>query len=241
MDRYTRKNLKTDKFALEVTHTWEILSEHRSEVIRYSAIGLAVIVLAAGIYFYRHHQAGVREQALAQAMRIDDATVGPNVQPTNLHFDTAEEKEKALVKAYSDLATKYRGSQEGAIAALYLASRSADQGNLADAERRYKDIVDSAPKPYAAMARLSLAQVYEGEGKDADAEKVLRTAVAHPEVTVSKAEASIALAQLLAKTKPDEAQKILEPLRTENSAVSRAAVQALAEMAQNTQNTPAAK
>ena len=237
MDRHTRKDLKTDKFAREVTHTFEILSEHRSEVVRYGVIAIAVIVLAAGIYFYRNHQAGVRENALAQAVRVDDATVGPNVQPTNLHFDTAEEKDKALVKAYSDMAAKYHGSQEGAIAALYLASRAADQGNLADAEKRYKDIVDSAPKPYAAMARLSLAQVYEGEGKNADAEKVLRDAIAHPEVTVSKAEASIALAQLLAKTKPDEARKILEPLRTENSAVSRAAVQALSELAQNTPAT----
>ena len=46
MDRYTRKNLKTDKFAQEVTHGFEFLSEHSTDVKRYAAIALAVLVLA---------------------------------------------------------------------------------------------------------------------------------------------------------------------------------------------------
>ena len=62
------------------------------------------------------------------------------------------------------------------------------------------------------------------------AEKTLRDLVAHPTVTVSKDEAQIRLALLIGKKNPDEARKMLEPMRTERTAVSRAAVQALGEL-----------
>ena len=65
MDRHTRKNLKTDKFAQEVSHTFDFLSDHRTETIRYGSIGLAVILVLAGIYFYRGHAQSVREEVLA--------------------------------------------------------------------------------------------------------------------------------------------------------------------------------
>lgn len=234
MDRITRKNLKTDKFAQEVSHTFDFLTEHSAEAKRYGAIALAVILIAVGTYLYMRHQAGVREEALSQAFRLDDATVGnAPQQPGGLHFQTEDQKDKARVKAFSDLAAKYHGTQEGAIAALYLASDVADKGNLAEAERRYKDVMDSAPKAYSSMARMALAHVYAAEGKIAEAEKLLRSAVANPTVTVSKEDATIQLALFLAKKNPDEARKLLEPLRTARTAVSRAAVQALGEIPQN--------
>jgi predicted negative regulator of RcsB-dependent stress response len=233
VDRHTRKNLKTDKFAQEVSQTFDFLSEHRTESIRYGSIGLAVIVLAAGIYFYRGHQQTVREEALAQAIRVDDATVGATVSPANLHYNTEEEKTKARQKAFGDIAAKYRGTQEGSIAALTLAADAADAGKLDEAEKRYKDIADSAPKVYAALAKLSLAQVYSAEGKVAEGEKVLRDLIAHPTLMVSKEQATVALGRLLAKSNPVEARKILEPLRTQRASISQAAVAALGELPQN--------
>jgi hypothetical protein len=38
LDRHTRKDLKTDKFAVEVGHTFDYISEHRSQVKRYALI-----------------------------------------------------------------------------------------------------------------------------------------------------------------------------------------------------------
>jgi predicted negative regulator of RcsB-dependent stress response len=231
VDRHTRKNLKSDKFAQEVTHTFEFVSEHRNEVVRYGSIAVSVILVGVAIFFYLRHQEGVREEALAQALRIDLATVGatPN-QPAAMTFATAEEKDKARQKAFADLAAKYHGSQEGSIAAFYLASDAADKGNLADAEKRYRDVMDSAPKAYAALARMALAQVYQAEGKNAEAEKLLKDAIANPTATVSKEQATIQLAVLQAKSDPCAARKVLEPLRTERTAISRAAVQALGDI-----------
>jgi predicted negative regulator of RcsB-dependent stress response len=232
VDRVTRKGLKTDKFAQEVSHSFEFLSEHRTETIRYGSIGLAVIVLAVGFYFYRNYQAAAREAALAQAIRVDDATTGATVQQSNLHFNTEDDKTKARTKAFGDLAAKYRGTQEGAIAALMLAADSSDAGKMDEAEKRYRDIANSAPETYASLAKLSLADVLAAEGKVADGEKVLRDLMAHPTLVVSKEEAAVELGRILAPTNPAEARKILEPLRTDRSAISQAAVAALGEIPQ---------
>ena len=79
----------------------------------------------------------------------------------------------------------------------------------------------------AELGRQALAQVYASQGKPADAEKLLRELIASPTPTVTKEQATIVLGQLLASSKPDEARKLLEPLRTSTrSAVSRAAITA---------------
>lgn len=230
MNRSTRKNLKSDKFAQEVTHTFEFVSEHRNEVVRYGSIALAVIAVGVAIFFYIRYQANVREDLLSQALQIDLAPIGAPTLGSSLSFATADEKDKARQKALVNLATRYHGTQEGSIAGLYLASDAADKGNLADAEKRYKDIVDSAPKAYAALARMSLAQIYQDEGKTAEAEKLLKDAVSNPTTTVSKDQAVIQLALLQAKSDPCAARKTLEPMRTDRTAISRAATQALGEI-----------
>jgi len=225
MDKMTRKDLKHDKFAEEVFDIFTWASLHRDKVIRLGGLALLVILAAVGFYVYSNSQATARQEALAQALRTGDATVGPTAQAGGvLNFGTQDEKDKAVAKAYSDLAAKYSGKQEGAIASMHLAGMAADKGNLAEAEKRYKEAADNAPEAYAALARLGLAKVYAAQGKNAEAEKLLRAAVANPTTTVSKEQASIALAQVLVKTNPMEAKKIVEPLRiSERTPVSSAA------------------
>jgi predicted negative regulator of RcsB-dependent stress response len=232
VDRKLRNTLKHDKFAEEVGAGVSWLDHHKPLVVRYGLMVLAAVVLIGGIYFYMHYQAGAREEALTQALRIDKAAVGaPSPEPGGLSYATQDEKDKARVKAFSELAAKYHGSEEGGIAQMYMASDAADKADFAGAERMYKDVMDSAPKAISSMARLPLAQVYSAEGKNAEAEKLLREAIANPTVTVSKEVATIHLARMLIKTNCGEARKLLEPLRMERSAVSRAAVTALGETA----------
>ncbi len=225
MDRRTRKDLKTDKFAEDVFDVFEWASVHKAEVVRYGAILLAVVLIVVGIVYYNRNQAVAREEALAKALRIDDATIGDVVQPTNMHFDAEADKDKAKMQAFTNLSAKYNGSQEAAVADMYLGSYAVDAGNLAEAEKRYRKVVDDGPKAYAGLARLSLAQVYSSEGKMADAEKVLRDAIANPSLTVSKEHATIVLAELLAPNNPAEAHKLIDPLRTSlRGAISRTAI-----------------
>ena len=225
MDRQTRKDLKTDKFAEDVFDVFEWASIHKAEVVRYGALLLAVVVIVVGVVYYNRSQAVTREEALAKALRVDDATTAEVVQPANMHFDTEAEKDKAKMQAFTDISAKYNGSQEAAVADMYLGSYAVDAGNLAEAEKRYRKVVDDGPKAYAGLARLSLAQVYASEGKAADAEKVLRDAIANPSLTVSKEHATIVLGELLAQNNPAEAHKLIDPLRTSlRGAISRTAI-----------------
>jgi predicted negative regulator of RcsB-dependent stress response len=227
LDRQTRKDLKSDAFAEEVFDIFEWTTEHKSEVLRYGGIALAVAVIALAWTMYSRHEADVRQVELAKALRIDDASFGPNDQGGRLHFDTEEAKNKAREQAFADVAARFSGTQEGAVAETYLAGWAVDKGDLAGAEKRFKHVVDDAPKEFAALAKLALAQVYASENKPADAEKLLRELIASPTTTVSKEQSTIVLGQVLAASKPDEARKLLDPLRTSTrTVVSRAAINA---------------
>jgi predicted negative regulator of RcsB-dependent stress response len=230
--RQTRRDLKTDKFAQEVGQTFDFLSKHRSETMRYGVIGLAVLVIAGGTYIYMRHQATVRQEALAQAMKLNNAVVSATPQPPNLNFATQDELDKAWSKGFTELATNYDGTQEGAIAQIYLAARQSDKGNLAEAEKLYKHVMDSAPKEESAWARISLAQVYASENKLPDARTLLEYLIAHPTATISKEEATIELAELLIKTNPAEARKLVEPLRNSRTAISRTAIDVIGRLPQ---------
>ena len=231
MDRHTRKELKTDKFAQGVGSGFEFLAEHRGQATRWGLIVVAIVVIAGGVWLYRSHQATQRAELLAKAMQIDDAAVGPP-QPPRQTFPTAEDKEKALFAAFTEVAVKYPGSQEAAVAQLAVASAQADKGKIDDALKTFKDILDTAPEPYASVARLSTAQIYASQGKNDDAEKLLKQLVDKPTVFVSKDQATLELAQVVAKRNPAEARKLLEPLSgSPRSAVSQAAVAAMGTLA----------
>ena len=200
---------------------------------RYGVIAAAVIVLVAGIWGYRSYAEGVREKALRVALRVQDGPVGPGSAPSELApaFSTQEEKDKAVVKALQDVAEKYSGSSQGSIARYFIGTIASDKGDLATAEKSFKDVIANAPKDYASLAKLALASIYKAQGKQADGEKLLRELLDSPTTFVSKEEATIALGQLVAANNPAEARKLLEPLRADpRPAVSKAALSALTEI-----------
>lgn len=230
MDRQLKKVVKNDEFKQQVWHSIDFVKDHTAEVKKYGAIALAVLVVAGATYFYIGHQADAREEALAHALRVDQGTVGSNTQAANLHFDTQEEKDKASEKAFREVAAKYPGTQEGAIALMNLGQAAVDRGDLTEGEKDLKNVVDSAPPAYASQAALALAQLYDIEGKSAEAEKLLDNLIKHPTVTVSKDEAELAMAKVKAKTDPAAARKMLEALQTQRNAISKAAVSAMGEI-----------
>lgn len=233
MDRLTRKELKTDRFAVEVQHSVEYVADHRQQVIRWGSVGGVVLVAALAMYFYSQHMHGVRQEALFSAMQIQNANIGPAANEYTVTFPSAPERDKAAVKAFTDVAAKYSGSEEGVMAQYYLAMKAADQGNIAEAEKRFKEVADSGQSNISSLAKLALAQIYGSEGKTAEGESLLRWLLDHPTALVSKEQATFALAHLLEATKPQEARKLLEPLRSSSKApISRAAVTALSNMPQ---------
>jgi predicted negative regulator of RcsB-dependent stress response len=230
VDRAHRRELKHDKFIEQVGHSVDYAADHKSQIIKYGAAVVIVLIAVFGWYFYSNQQRAVRQQALRDAMRVQEAQIGPSTSQFVLSFPSEAEKDKAVEKAFTELSNKYSGSAEGAIARYFLGIAAADDGKLAEAEKHFKAVAETGDETYASQAKLSLAQVYEATGRAADAEKLLRSMIDDPTILVSKEQATIALGRLLAKTKPEEARKLLEPLRTERGPVSRAAISALGEM-----------
>jgi hypothetical protein len=228
----TRKELKTDRFAQEVGHTVEYVEAHRRQIIRYALAALALIVIVGGVYLYRQRQHTARQQELGAAMEILEAAIVPAGAASGSHvtFPTQQAKDEAALKALTEIAVKHSGSDEADIATYFRGGILADQGKLAEAETLLKSVADNGDAEYAALAKLALSQIYFTTARLQQAENTLRELMASPTTFVSKEQATIALAQGLMKTKPAEAKKLLEPLRTSRSTVSQAAIQLYADL-----------
>lgn len=230
MARITRKELKSDKFALEVEHTFTFFEEHQKELIRYGGAAAAVALVIAGIMLYSRHEHNVREDALARAIQVQEAPVGPPSPGQNLNFPTQEAKDEVALKAFQEVLNKYSGSDEGEIAEYYIGCIKADQGKLNEAEKSFKNVADKGSKDYASLAKFSLAQIYFADNLADQGENALRDLMAHPTIYVSKEQAAISLAGFLAQKKPAEARKLLDPLRSVQGPVGQRALQLYGEL-----------
>jgi predicted negative regulator of RcsB-dependent stress response len=225
VDKLTRKELKSDKFAIEVQHSVEFVSEHRRQMMLWAVPAVVVALIVSGIFWYRNQQYNARQEDLHSTMLIQNSTVGPSQSQYVVSFPTAAARQTAVVKAWNELAAKYPGTEEGAIAEFFLGTNGADVGNLPEAVKHFKIAIDSGSGPYASEAKLSLAQVYAAQGKLNDGVQLIQSVIEHPTVMVSKDAATLALADLIKTSDPKRARQLVDPLRTSTrSAVSKAAI-----------------
>ena len=224
MARITRKELKSDKFALEVGQTVSFFEEHRQEILRYGTIAAGVAVLVAGWLVYQKHQHAAREEALASAILVQEAPIGGTPNSVGLNFPTQAAKDEATTKAFSSLAAKFQGTAEGEVAQYYLGAIKADEGKLGEAEKYFQEVAQHGNANFASLAQLSLAQVDYANGREAQGEAILRSLIDHPTALVSKEQATITLARYLIIKRPAEARKLLDPLKTINGPVGQLAL-----------------
>ena len=232
MDKQLRTQIKHDRFVEEVGHTVDYLKGHQSQVRKYGTIGVAALVGVIAIYGFMSWRKSTRQEDLRQASIIQDAFVGETAPPGGgLFFKTQTEKENAGLKAYTETAATHDGSKEGQLARFYASTILCDQGKVAECEAGFKQAADGSDHDVASMAKLSLIEIYQSQGKLTEAEVLARQLLAKPSVVVSKEQAQIALARTLARSKPQEARILLESLQAlDRPAVTRAAVSVLGEM-----------
>ena len=229
MARITRKELKSDKFALEVGQTVTFFEEHQKEIARYAVVAATVGLLVIGYGYYQRREHGIRQQALTKAVEVQESPVGPSASG-GLSFPTQEAKDREALRVFTDLRNKYSGTDEGEIAEYYVGAVKADQGKLAEAEKSFLEVARKGDEKYASLAKLSLAQVYFAEGRSDAAESTLRELIARPTMFVSKEQATVTLARCLMLKKPAEARKLLDPLRNVPGAVGQVALQVYGEI-----------
>ena len=230
-EHLTRRELKSDSFTVSVEHAADYFGLHRRQILQIAGGVLLAVVLGLGIFLWMQHARSVRTEKLAEAMAVAEAPVGPAAAPgSGLSYATQAAKDSAELKVFSDLAGQYHGTREGAVAEYTLAGMAVTAGREDEARKRFTAAIDSGDKEYASLAKLALAQIDFSDGKPADGEKLLRDLMDHPTTVVSKPQATITLARMIAPTRPAEARELLKPLMAETGDVGQVATSAQADI-----------
>jgi hypothetical protein len=226
-----KEQLQHDQFTDTVSNALGYANTHRQQVVRWAALGIAVLAIGSLLIWYMSYRKSVRQQDLNAALAVVDAQVGPHNEYVRT-FNTAEEKRDAALKALSNVVAKDGGTREGYIAQYYRGTLRAQKNDNAGAESDLRAVADSHSET-AALAKIALAHLFVASNKTAQAQDLLRSIVNKPTDLVSQAQAEVLLAQLDESFNPKESKRILQTLKKpgESAAVSRAADQLSAQLA----------
>ncbi len=225
-----KEQVQHDQFTDSVSNVLNYVSANRQKVIQWAVAALVVLLLAGAAFWFASYRRSLRQQDLQAAFRIFDTPVG-QAAPDAKSFPTQDAKNKAALKAFSDVAAKDGSSTEGMTALYYAGTLKAQSGDAKGAETDLSAVANSSTE-CASLAKIALAQLYKSQNRISDAQNLLRQIVNKPTDLVSKGQAQILLAQLLESSNPQEAKKMLQSLKGagHDPAVTRAADQLSAQL-----------
>jgi len=216
LSRISRKEMKKDELVLEVSKAVELVQSNKRDLILWGSIAVVVVVVVVGGYFFYTNRVDTASEELGNAMRLYHAPIRPislndaGDEPT---FPTVQGRDEEALKGFETVANKYSMMRAGKIARYYVGIVQLDQGNVPEAEKQLTAAVSGGDSYVEPLARLALGSVYMREKKLDQAEQAYRYLVDHPTDSVPKITAQLALASLIAPTKPAEADKIFKEIQ----------------------------
>jgi len=217
---YTRHQLKEDKFQ-EVTRGAIAQAQQHRQQLTLLGIVVLVLVLAGGAYgYWRNHQDDQASAALGQALSTYAAPIrapGAIQDPSIASYASTAERDKEAEKQFQAVADKYPHTETGKNALYMAAAAALDGGQYANAETKFKKVVDVGNKDLAALAKLGLASVYEARNRDQDAINIYNELIKKPTQSVSSQHAQFALADLYERKDPAQAKRIYDQLALDKS------------------------
>jgi len=226
LPRISRKELKKDEFATEVSKTYEFLQRQRKTLTHMGIVIAAVaLVVASGYFLAQRRSAGANDQ-LAEALKV--------YYPLSGDITYADDKARysAVQRRFAVVADKYSWLKPGLVARYYEGLSARNAGSTDEAIRLLQLVAHKRDENYSSLARFALAAIYAQAGRTAEAENLYRELLRKPTDTVPGETASLALADLLSATKPAEAEKIYLELKKQapKSAAAEQAEKRLAEL-----------
>jgi predicted negative regulator of RcsB-dependent stress response len=213
--RYTRHELKQDKFAESAAGAMHWTVEHRSRLINGTIALLVLLLLVGGGWWYMNHREQQANEALGHAMIVYNAPVRQASVPADpqvVSYASFAERSKAARAEFAKIADQYGSTRSGQYAKYFAAICDADTGNTAAAEQGFKAVADSRNEELASLAKFGLSALYRGSNREADAIKLLKELSDHPTVSVPKTTALFTLAEIYEPKQPEEARKIYEQI-----------------------------
>ena len=227
MARYTRHQLKEDKFTETAAESLSWIQEHRGKVTAVLVIALLGAIAAAGAWFYMQKREQQASLELSKALRTLNAPLRDLDSPANpdfLSFSSAKERAEQARKQFKEVAEKYKYTRSGEAAGYLEAVSALNAGDTAAAEQRLKDLSTSRNRDLASLARLKLASVYRANNRDDLAVTIYKELIERPTRMVPKELAQLELAGLYESKDPKEAQRLYQALQAENPSSPAAAV-----------------
>jgi tetratricopeptide (TPR) repeat protein len=235
--RYTRHQLKEDRFAVAVQEQMAWGVEHRKLLTIVGIVAAAVVVVIVGVLFYLQNRDEKASVALSAALRTYSTPLRPAgapAQPNVPSFTSAKERAQAAQKEFRAVADNYPHTRSAEFARYWVGVTAMDMEDYKTAEQELQPISNSRRDQMAGLAKFALASVYRGEGKQASAIQLYKELIDHPTETVPKSTAQIELARVYEETQPGEAVRLYEQIRKEdpNSAAAQVASARLQEAKQ---------
>jgi outer membrane protein assembly factor BamD (BamD/ComL family) len=177
MKRAERQHLKDNELLQLAATARDLVDERRGPVLG-TVIAIVVIVIAVGGYVgWKNHVNSSAHTALASALAIEEARVGPpaafGAQPAGLSFVSQREKNEAALAKYKEVADSYPSTDAGQYARYREGATYMALGDAKNAAAAYQQVIDRAGNGvYGQMARLGLA---EAQAQSGDYEAAINT------------------------------------------------------------------
>jgi TolA-binding protein len=187
MDRQHRHDLRHDKFVDEIGVLSSKARANQRLLLAIAGAGIAIALIAFGIYFYRNTREHKAQQALSTAIETFDAPIGdpPAGQqpaPTGPRFKTEQERSAAAEKQFKTVQSEYSSSDASDVAGLYLARIAVSRGDTATARKALEEFVDDHEDHIlVGTARFSLYQLRLESGEAAQVATEVQAELAKPE------------------------------------------------------------
>jgi tetratricopeptide (TPR) repeat protein len=221
VDQQTKATLKQDHFLTTTTTGLAWASENRRSVIVTTALlllAILVVVGGAAIYHSRSESASTAFGAAMQAYQTPLASPGQQVPPGTKTYSSVNERARAANALFSQVAGQYGMTPAGKTAAYFSGLTDLEAGQNQQAEDALKKVASGWDKDLAALAKLSLADLYRQTGRDSQAVALYQDLAAKPVSTVPAGVAQLQLAELYqSENKPEEARKIYAQLKDKDA------------------------
>lgn len=218
--RYTRHELKQDKLATSAVEAVQEVVEHRSGIVKIVSIVVALALLGGGIWWYMDSREQQATNALGQALVTYNAPVAPPGTPIPAGltaFNSDQERLIAAKKAFYEVSDQYGWTHSGQYSRYLAGITEEELGNFKVAEDQLRALTNTRRRELASLAKYALAAVYRDENRDTDAINLLQQLIDKPSISVPKANAQLALADLyVAEHQADKAKVVYDQIAKDN-------------------------
>jgi predicted negative regulator of RcsB-dependent stress response len=214
----SRKDLKTDEIRDTFVHGVESVASHQQLLWIVVSAALVVALAVFGWSSYTRRQTAKASAALDDAMKIFQARIrapGEPAEPGEVTYVDEKNKYTDADRKFLEVANQYGRTRPGQMARYYAALSEAALKRFADAEKNLTELESSSGQDLGGLVRFQLAEVYDEDGKGAQAVEIYKQLADKPTMFVPKALVLLTLAEHYGKTDPAQATKLYNQVKQE--------------------------